>query len=339
MSSGKCQAVRHHKVGECKFKPIEGTDYCKLHTNSRKAKGPKECIYSDVTMKYINELVVLKARLMAGEDTAEEYALMRVRQHHEITRTKIMIDMMPDSLDDIQYREKTRLKHIAESVRREAREMRRHDWRPPNDGWDEWHDEDRREPEPLLLPPIHLDPQSVHRSEVVEQVKETIQKVIVIFVPAEYGWNMETVSKTPGEIIAECKLSIAAARLLMEKYMADDTIYEMVPGIYGKTLDSVWQFIKSSSDKEVLIKTLKTELEDNVGMCAQGNLTRLCNVLQGYIDGLSVVGVADILGDLLPPLMRVSDREVRREKALQILRTHGVPEDKQEEWLEPLMDD
>jgi hypothetical protein len=338
MSSGKCQAVRHLKVGECKFKPIEGTGYCKLHTNSRKAKGPKECIYSDVNIKYANELMILKNRRLAGEDTAEEYALMRVRQHHEMTRTNIIISMMPDSLDDIRVREKARAKQFAETVRREAREARHNQWQP-HDGWDEWRDEDRREPEPLVLPPIHQDPQSVHRSEVVGQVKDTIQKVIMIFVPAEYGWNMETVSKTPGEIIAECKLSIPATRLLMEKYMSCDTIYEMVPGIYGKTLDSVWQFIKGSSDKEVLIKTLKTELEDNIGMCAQGNLTRLCNVLQGYVDGLSVVGVADILGDLLPPLMSVSDREVRREKALQILRTHGVPEDKQEEWLEPLMDD
>ena len=98
-------------------------------------------------------------------------------------------------------------------------------------------------------------------------------------VPAEYRWNMETIAKTPGEIIAECKISIAAGKLLMEKYTSDETIYDMVPGIYGKTLDSVWQYIKSSSDKEVLIKTLKIELEDNIGMCAQGNLTRLCNVL------------------------------------------------------------
>jgi hypothetical protein len=233
------------------------------------------------------------------------------------------------------------LRQIAAGIRHEQRNARHNQWqeRQVMDA-DDWYEEEfLREQIPAEPPPIHLDPQSVHRSEVVEQVKNTIQKIISIFVPAEYGWNMETVSKTPGEIIAECKLSIPATRLLMEKYMSCDTIYEMVHGIYGKTLDSVWQFIKSSSDKEVLIKTLKTELEDNIGMCAQGNLTRLCNVLQGYIDGLSIPPVAEILGDLLPPLMGVSDRKVRREKALQILRTHGVPEDKQEEWIEPLMDD
>jgi hypothetical protein len=125
----------------------------------------------------------------------------------------------------------------------------------------------------------------------------------------------------------------------MEKYTSDETIYEMVSGIYGKTLDSVWQYIKEHADKPVLIKTLKTELEDNIGMCAQGNLTRLCNVLQGYLDEMPKPSVAEILGDLLPPLMTIKDRKVRREKALQIMRTHNVPDEEQESWLEGLDED
>jgi len=184
------------------------------------------------------------------------------------------------------------------------------------------------------------DRQNIHREVTVnEVVKKTIEKVIMIPVPAEYRWNMETVSKTPGEIIAECKLSIAAGKLLIEKYTSDETIYDMVSGIYGKTLDSVWLYIKEHSDKEVLIKTLKTELEDNIGMCAQGNLTRLCNVLQGYLDEMPKPSIAEILGDLLPPIKAIKDRKVRREKALQIMRTHNVPDEEQDVWLDELNDD
>ena len=47
--------------------------------------------------------------------------------------------------------------------------------------------------------------------------------------------------------------------------------------------------------------------------------------------------VAEILGDLLPPLVTIMDLTIRREKALQIMRTHNVPDDQQEMWLEPLM--
>jgi hypothetical protein len=72
-------------------------------------------------------------------------------------------------------------------------------------------------------------------------------------------------------------------------------------------------------------------------MCAQGNLTRLCNVLQGYLNEMPKPPLAEILGDLLPPLMNIEDLTVRREKAMQIMRTHNVPEAELEVWLEPLM--
>ena len=74
-------------------------------------------------------------------------------------------------------------------------------------------------------------------------------------------------------------------------------------------------------------------------MCAQGNLTRLCNVLQGYIDDMPKPSIAEVLGDLLPPLMAIKDRRVRREKALQIMRTHNVPDEEHDAWLDELNDD
>jgi hypothetical protein len=49
--------------------------------------------------------------------------------------------------------------------------------------------------------------------------------------------------------------------------------------------------------------------------------------------------VAEILGDLLPPLMAIKDRKVRRETALQIMRTHNVPDEEQDAWLEGLYDE
>jgi hypothetical protein len=95
--------------------------------------------------------------------------------------------------------------------------------------------------------------------------------------------------------------------------------------------------VKGHDDKSLLIKTLKTELEDNIGMCAQGNLSRLCNVLQGYVDGLSVTPIAEILGDLFPPLMEIESADERRERGLQIMRTYNVPDDQHNDWLESLM--
>ena len=292
-------------------------------------------------MRFENERFILRKQEKDGKDVSEELAVLSLRWRMQTSKLYATVNDMADTPADVAWRQ-ARL--IREDRRRREDEIRfeRHrqevldrqaPWRPVDGLWIDI---------PPLAPAVpvefHEDNQNIHLAVTVnEVVKKTIQKVITIPVPTEYGHNMDTLSKTPGEIIAECKLSIAAGKLLMEKYTSNETIYDMVEGIYGKTLDSVWQYIKNSSDKAVLIKTLKTELEDNIGMCAQGNLTRLCNVLQGYLDDMPAPSIAEILGDLLPPLINITDLTVRREKALQIMRTHNVPEDQQDMWLEALM--
>ena len=333
-----CIAVRHHKAGQCSLKPIQD-GLCKMHLNSKKIKGHKEWTINQLDTRFENERFMLTKQEKEGKDVSEELAVLSLRWRIQTAAAWKILHDMEDSPADIAWRETMR--------RREDRRQREHEiriermrqeqldrdapWRPAGGLW-------------INIPPpgppeFHEDNQNIHLAVTVnEVVKKTIQKVITIPVPAEFCWNMDTLSKTPGEIIAECKLSIPAGKLLMEKYTSDETIYDMVPGIYGKTLDSVWQYIKNSSDKAVLIKTLKTELEDNIGMCAQGNLTRLCNVLQGYLDDMPAPSFAEILGDLLPPLVHITDLTVRREKALQIMRTHNVPEDQQDIWMDPLME-
>jgi hypothetical protein len=130
------------------------------------------------------------------------------------------------------------------------------------------------------------DPQNVHTTEAVKKVKEIIEKVLEVPVPAEYKWNIVECSKTPGEIILECKLTPKAAWQMSAMYCADSEIYDMGKGIYGRVLDCVWQFILKSEHKEDLCRILKSELQDNIGMCAQGNLSRLANILAGYMDGV-----------------------------------------------------
>lgn len=333
-----CTAVRHHKSDACALKPFKD-GLCKMHLNSKNLHGSKEWLLNQLDMRFGNERITLKNREKQGEDVGEELAVLNIRWRMQSTKMHAHIHDMEDTPADIMRRNahrdredrRAREHALRFEQHRQERLDRQAEWRPNENPWGEI---------PAILNPVefHEDNQNIHLAVTVnEVVKKTIQKVITIPVPADYRWNMATLSKTPGEIIAECNLSIPAGKLLVEKYTSDETIYDMVSGIYGKTLDSVWQYIKNSSDKEVLNKTLKTELEDNIGMCAQGNLTRLCNVLQGYLDDMPAPSTSEILGDLLPPLVHIMDLAVRREKALQIMRTLNVPDDKQEEWLEPLM--
>ena len=121
---------------------------------------------------------------------------------------------------------------------------------------------------------------------------------------------------------------------MMSKYCSDETVYESEDGIYGKVLDGVWQFIIASSDRECLIKILKQELDDNIGMCAQGNLSRLCNVVVGYIDNIKVkVNPIEELARLLPPLMEIEDKPERIREAKKILHEVGIVPEKWNDWL------
>jgi len=194
--------------------------------------------------------------------------------------------------------------------------------------------------QPRALAAFVADPQNVHTTEAVQQTKDIVDIIRKIPVPEDYRWHPTLSSKTPFEIGMECKLSQKAAWQMMSQYAQDTAIYEIEIGIYGKVLDSVWQYIKNSSDKEDLCRIIKHELEDNIGMCAQGNLSRICNVLAGYIEGIGPQeSLAERLGRLLPPLMEIDDLIERIRQACMILRDNHVPPMEWDTWMEPLLEE
>ena len=200
---------------------------------------------------------------------------------------------------------------------------------------------------PLVLPnpnenlgAFARDPQNIHTTVMVEQTKKIVETVLTIPVPEGYRWNTSECSKTPGEIIGECKLTTRAAWEMIARYCQAETIYDMIPGIYGKVLDSVWQFIKNSEDKEPLCKTIRQEMEDNIGMCAQGNLTRLCNILAGYMDGIgSMESKSEMLGREMAKIAELPHLADKIAQAQKVLRASGLDPKQWIDWLEPMVTD
>ena len=179
------------------------------------------------------------------------------------------------------------------------------------------------------------DKQNVHTEVVVTAVKTMITKILAIPIPEEY--RTETM-KTVTEIIDQCKPSLKAVWQMTAKYcnIAED-IYEMGPGIYAKVLNAVWQFIKTSEHGDDLKKILTSELTDSVAMCAQGNLSRICNVLTGYMDGLDIRSDREVLADKMLELRRSAlDREFRLETARAMLHNHHIPQEEWPDYLEAL---
>ena len=192
-------------------------------------------------------------------------------------------------------------------------------------------------PNPNVLARIANDNQNVHTSIVVEQTKKNVQEILKISVPELFKWQRNRLSMTYKQIILFCHLSPKSAWQFSAMYCSDATIYDLEPGIFGKVVDGVWQFIKNSPDKQDLKKILAAELRDNIGMCAQGNLSRMCNVLQGYLEGIGQKeSVNAILGREFGKLMELENQVERESRGAAILRENNVPETEWETWLEPL---
>lgn len=192
-------------------------------------------------------------------------------------------------------------------------------------------------PNPNVLARLANDNQNVHTQLVVEQTKKNVAEILKIPVPEIFKWQRNKLSMTYKQIILFCHLSPKSAWQFSSMYCSDATIYDMEPGIFGKVVDGVWQFIRSSPDKQDLKKILAAELRDNVGMCAQGNLSRMCNVLQGYMEGIGQKeSVSEILGREFPKLMELENPVEREARGAAILRANAVPEGEWENWLEPL---
>ena len=185
------------------------------------------------------------------------------------------------------------------------------------------------------------DKQNVHTRIVVNQTSEIVKNILnTINVPDDFKWSDQRCSKTPGDIIITCELSPNSVFQMMSKYCSNETIYELESGVYGKTLDAVWQFILKSDDKINLISILKQELEDNIGMCAQGNLSRLCNILAGYLSCITnIESISEILGREFSKLMEtIDDEKIRIAIGNNILNENNVvDEKKRKEWINSLI--
>jgi hypothetical protein len=175
------------------------------------------------------------------------------------------------------------------------------------------------------------DNQNVHLTATVQMVKTVVDRVLKIPVPEEFHG-----SRTVGEMILHVPMPPDSVQWFVKKYFADEDIYEYGHGIYAKVVNAVWQYVRSSPDKKDLCSILATEIQDSIGMCAQGNLTRICNVLAGYLEGVNTETQGEQLQRRMAKLMELETPEDRIREGKKILEELAVPLDQQDAWIEAL---
>lgn len=184
---------------------------------------------------------------------------------------------------------------------------------------------------PRALPDTELarlaaNAQSVHADVVVADVKKYA------------GDYMKTPTK-PGQdtlkdIIVGCKLSDRARKNFALKYYSDENIYDLGPLAFRRVADGLVATIVGHSAKTELMRRLGEELEDNSGMCSQGCIARLINVMAGFDPKMHI---AASLQDEMVDLAKAADLtpDEKREKALALCMKHGANPD---DWLPALED-
>lgn len=174
------------------------------------------------------------------------------------------------------------------------------------------------------------DKQSVHTKEVNEQTNKTLE--ILLKTPrtgdplnAVYhlGWN------------APSPVFWAVLDDMKQWYETPDC-RSKEDWLYRRTLDGLYTRINASPNKDELMKRLWEEAVESRGMCCDGHISRLCNVLVGFDEEfqpqLSV-------GERLQQKMAaIAAKEIAVEhkvgEAWVVFEELGIPKEQRMEWLE-----
>lgn len=108
---------------------------------------------------------------------------------------------------------------------------------------------------------------------------------------------------------------------------------------YKRLLDKVWGLIQKSKHKDDLEQRLWEEAVDSLGMCTQGHMTRLANVLQGFEEAAEAPKVEIPKGERLQTAMaQIAElpQNERESAARRVFAELEIPEDRQGSWLEAL---
>lgn len=175
------------------------------------------------------------------------------------------------------------------------------------------------------------DTQNVHTSKMVEMVLETSKRLMKL--SKEKKKELDTMAYC----FTRCKLSDKARQQMALMYYSDSSIYNLKAPTYRLVMDGIWVYIDSQKEdlQKEIVERLAQELEDNVGMCAQGNLSRLVNVLSGYMPGVGFKNEKSIQDQMLE-LRDIKDSSERKSKVLNLCKEFKQTKEETEAWLELL---
>jgi hypothetical protein len=178
---------------------------------------------------------------------------------------------------------------------------------------------------PRTLGEIATNKQSVHTAAVSEQTNRAMEVLLSQTVP-------ETLDVVKVFDFRKDKL----LRDDVRKWYKAETCKAENDYLYRNTLNGLWVLIQAHKEKVELLNRLFEEMKESVGMCCEGHLSRLCNVLVGFDDRFSPpVPVGELLQQRISA---IASQEVSVEQkvclAWAVFEELKIPLEERDAWIE-----
>lgn len=185
------------------------------------------------------------------------------------------------------------------------------------------------------LADVAQDGQNVHTTEVVVQTNQNMELLQAIPVKQKQKTLSEIEAAWLGKPYVDY-IKLTDVLEDMRKWGNTETVCAEGDWAYRKALRGLWAKIQSNPE---LIQRLWEESLESLGMCAQGHLSRLANVLVGFEEGIKApVNLKELFQEKISLLsakeMSAEDKEL---EARQLMDEYGIPPGARQPWLDALL--
>ena len=177
---------------------------------------------------------------------------------------------------------------------------------------------------PRTLGEIAINKQSVHTAAVSEQTNRAMEVLLSQTVPVTLN------------VVDVLKFKEKAVKTDVVKWYNVYTCRAPDDRLYFNALNGLWVLIQAHKEKAELVRRLLEEMKESVGMCCEGHISRLCNVMVGFDDRFSPpVPVGELLQQ---QISAIAAKEVSVEEkvclAWTVFEELKIPMDERDPWIE-----
>ena len=173
---------------------------------------------------------------------------------------------------------------------------------------------------------VYDDLQNVHNSNIQASFRNSLQNII----KDKDLLNNDFIKEN---LINNQILNEESKREILN-YFKDDTEHSIYRINYQELFQYVYSRIYKHKNKDDILKILNQDIQDGIGKCFTGRLTRLLNVLVGYYDDIEIqISDKEQITNIIISLKNKYEDEELIEKVKEELTERGYNKETIEEWI------